>query len=146
VAELQDTVEAHREVSRSFMKSAPWFETLSPESQQHVIFLGRELHGLIVKYATDPGHRAETMQQASDIGSQFGVTLARLGLPLTDSVEAFISHRDPIVQMVTHLILKKETLSDRVVQTIPLITVVIDKALVSLMLAHQQFREAQPKS
>ncbi|MBI2829788.1 MAG: helix-turn-helix domain-containing protein [Chloroflexi bacterium] len=146
VAELEHTVELHRELSRSFVKSVHWFESLDRESQALVIDLGRRLHHLVLLYVTEPAHRDHVLTQAREVGQQFGETLAKFGLPLADSVEAFLLHREPIVKAAMELVKKKETLSDRVVETIPLVTNVIDKALVALMLAHQQFNIISPKS
>ena len=47
---------------------------------------------------------------ARDVGHDFGETLAKLGLPLTDSVQAFILHRDPIMNAVTQLMKKRRRL------------------------------------
>jgi len=63
-----------------------------------------------------------------------------LGLPLTNAVEAFISHRDPMMNALTHLMSKREAFSGRVVQAIPLVTRIMDEALVALVAAHQQYR------
>ncbi|MBI4295979.1 MAG: helix-turn-helix domain-containing protein [Chloroflexi bacterium] len=146
VAELEETVALHRELSRSYVKSAHWFETLDSKSQVLVIDLGRQLHHLILLYVTEASHREHILTQASEVGRQFGETLAKFGLPLADSVEAFLLHREPILKATMQLVKKKETLSDRVVETIPLVANVIDKALVSLMLAHQQFSATSTKS
>ena len=77
---------------------------------------------------------------ARDIGCGFGETLAKLELPLSDSVEAFILHRDPIMNATTHLMKKREAFTGRVVEAIPLMAHVMDEALVSLVVAHQQYR------
>ena len=47
--------------------------------------------------------------------------LADMGLPLSDSVEAFLVHRDPIISAVTQMIKKKEGFTGRVVEAIPLV-------------------------
>ena len=80
------------------------------------------------------------MIMARNIGHGFGQTLAKLGLPLTDSVEAFILHRDPIMNAATHLMKRREAFTGRFVEAIPLVAHVMDEALVSLVAAHQQYR------
>ncbi len=138
VTELEDTVQLHREISRTTLNTIPWYSKLDQESQKHLADLGRRLLDLIIKYITEPAKRGETIQLARDVGHSHGETLAKLGLPLTDSVEAFILHRDPITNAVTHLMKKRESVTGRVVEAIPLVAYVMDEALVSLVAAHQQ--------
>ena len=68
--------------------------------------------------------------------------LAKLGLPLTDSVEAFILHRDPIMKAATHLLKKRGAVTGRVVEAIPLVAHLMDEALVALVAAHQQYQNS----
>ncbi len=70
----------------------------------------------------------------------FGGTETKLGLRLTDSVEAFIMHCNPIMNAITHLMRKREAVTGRVVEAIPLVAHVMDEALVSLVAAHQQYQ------
>jgi len=138
VVELEDTVQLHREVARAHLDSTSWYKKLSQESHEHLADLGRRLLNLIIKYIAEPSKREETMKLARDVGHSYGETLAKLGLPLTDSVEAFILHRDPVMSAATHLMRKREAFTGRVVESIPLAANVMDKALVSLVAAHQQ--------
>ncbi len=138
VTELEDTVQRHREISRTTFNTTPWYSKLGQESQERLADLGRRLLNLIIRYITEPAKRGETIQLARDVGHSHGETLAKLGLPLTDSVEAFILHRDPIMNAATHLMRKREAVTGRVVEAIPLVAYVMDEALVSLVAAHQQ--------
>jgi len=140
VVELEDTVQAHREISRTSLNTTLWYKQLSAESQEHFADLSRRFLNLIIRYVAEPSKREETIKLARDTGHSFGETLAKLGLPLTDSVEAFILHRDPIMNATTHLMRKREAVTGRVVDAIPLIAHVMDEALVSLVAAHQQYQ------
>ncbi len=140
VIELEDTIHLHREIARKFLDKTAWYGNLSKESQAQLADLGRRLLSLIIKYVTEPSKREETIELARNVGHNHGETLANLGLPLTDSVEAFILHRDPIMSAATHLMKKKDAFTGRVVEAIPLVDHVMDGALVSLVAAHQQYR------
>ena len=137
VVELEDTVQLHREIARKSLNSTPWHK-LTEESQEHLAHLGRRLLSLIIRYITEPSKREETLKLARDVDHGFGKTLAQIVFPLTDSVEAFILHRNPIMNAATHLMRKKEAFTGRVVEAIPLIAQVMDEALLSLVAAHQQ--------
>ena len=140
VVELEDTVQLHREIARAHLNTSSWYNKLSQESQEHLAELGRCFLNLIIRYITKPSKREETLKLARDVGHSYGETLAKLGLPLTDSVEAFVLHRDPIINTATHLVRKREAFSGRVMGAIPLVAHVMDEALVSLVAAHQQYR------
>lgn len=140
VIELEDTVRLHREIAKTSLDTTSWYNKLSDESKAQLADLGRRLLKLIIRYITEPSKREETIKLATDVGQGFGGTLAKLGLPLTDSVEAFILHRDPIMNATTHLMRKREAVTGRVVEAIPLVARVMDEALVSLVSAHQQYQ------
>jgi excisionase family DNA binding protein len=137
VAELEGTAQLHREIARLYLSSISWYNKLGRESQEHLADSSRRLLNLITKYITEPAKQEETIQLARDVGNEFGETLAKLGLPITDSIEAFILHRDPLMRAAAHMVRKKEGTNGRVVEAIPLIAHIMDEALVSLVAAHQ---------
>ena len=139
VVELEDTVDPLREIAKTSLPDKAWYNKLDIESQRCLASLGRNLLQVIIKYTAQPSKREETMVMAHNIGHDFGQTLARLGLPLTDSVEAFILHRDPIMSAATHL-MKKGEATGRIADAIPGVAHVMDEALLSLVEAHQQYR------
>lgn len=138
--ELEGTVQLHRKIGRSSLSADQWYDKLSPETQEHLAEVGRRLLNLIIKYLTEPAKREETVKLARQVGLDHGETLARIGLPLTDSVEAFILHREPIMKAVADLMKRKEAFTGRVAEAIPLVAHIMDEVLVSLVTAHQQHR------
>ncbi|MDO8568025.1 MAG: helix-turn-helix domain-containing protein [Dehalococcoidales bacterium] len=139
---LESTVQVHREIDKAFLNTTLWYSRLSEESQIHLASLGRRLLSLIIRYVSEPPRRKETIQMARDVGRDFGETLARLELPLTDSLQAFLLHREPVMSMATSL-LKKRQASERIAGAIPRADHIIDEALVALVSAHQQYRMSQ---
>ena len=140
VVELEETVRVHREIARISLKKTPWYRELNEESQEQIAGQGRRILSLIIRYVTEPSKREEISHQVQDVGHDIGETLAKSGLPLIDSVEAFILHRDPILNATTHLLKRKEAFTDRVVNAIPLVARIMDEALVALIATHQQYR------
>ena len=141
VSELEETVELHREIARKALRSAPWYNKLTQDSQDHFSDLGRRLLDLIIKYITEPGRREETLGTAKLVGRDMGETLARHELPLADSVEVFLMHREPIVNASTSLLKKRDGFTGRVVDAIPLAMRVIDETLMAFVAGHQQYRK-----
>jgi len=140
VVELEDTAQLLRETSKASLNTTSSYNKLNEESKKHLAHLGRRLLNLIIKYVTEPSKREETIQLTRDVGHNLGETLAKLKLPLTDSVEAFLLHRDPIMNAATHLMRKREAFTGRVVEAIPLVAHIMDEALLALVAAHQQYR------
>ena len=141
VAELEDTVQLHREIARKSLGTTSWYSKLAQESQEHLGDLGRRLLNLIIRYITEPSKREEIIELVHNVGRDHGETLANLGLPLTNSIEAFIMHRNPVMNVAAHLMRKKEAFNERVVEAIPLVDQVMDEALVSLVASHQQYSD-----
>ncbi len=146
VVELEETAHSLRDTAMTSLSGKAWYDRLDTESRQRLAGLGRGMLQVIIRYANEPAGRDETMAMARDVGQDFGRTLAHLGLPLTDSVEAFLLHRDPIMNAATHLMKKKGTLTGRFVEAIPLMAQVMDEALVSLVAAHQQHQAVQGRN
>ncbi|MFC1913388.1 helix-turn-helix domain-containing protein [Chloroflexota bacterium] len=140
--ELEDTIQQHREIAKGSLHTTLWYSNLSVESQEHLAESGRRLLNLTTRYITEPAKREETIKLTRDVGRTHGEMLAKLGLPLTDSVEAFILHRDPIMNASTHLLKKREAVTGRVVEAIPLVAHLMDEALVALVAAHQQYYDS----
>jgi len=138
VVEIEDTTNRHREIARSFLNSTSQAVRPDKSHQRQLADLGRRLLNLITRYVSEPAQREETLAMARDVGSGFGRVLAELGLPLTASVEAFLMHRDPIMQAATNLMGRREACCGRIAEAIPLANRFIDETLVSMIAAHQK--------
>lgn len=140
--EVEDTIQIHREIGKSFHNTS-WYSRLDVESQEYLARLGRQLLDLIITFITKPTRQAETEKLICKTGQDFGLISARLDLQLADSVEAFILHRNPIMNTATELIKKRGVFTDRIVETIPLLGRVLDSALVALVSTHQRYQETK---
>lgn len=145
VARIEDTPSEHREIARSHLSHTPWYARLDEEAQKGLAVYGRRLLDLVVSYVSAPRKRKETQEQVRELGDQFGTELARLGLSLTDCLEAFLLHRTPIVNAVTGLLNKGEAVNGRVIKAMPLVTQVMDEALVPLVAACQRYHKDHPR-
>ncbi len=135
VAEIEGAPGSHPELFRAAMTR--WYDKMNLESRERLSVLGRHMMTVVVDYISEPSRREEILREARECGRGFGELLSGLGLPLSDSVEAFMSHRDPLINAATHMMSKKEALSGRVVEAIPMVMSVMDEALVSLVYSYQ---------
>ncbi len=140
---LEETAATHREMDRSRFQAISWYSKLSQEDQIKLAGAGRRILDLVIRYVSEPSRREEVASLAQETGAFFGDTLAKAGLPLTDAVEAFILHREPLIKAATRLVRRRESISGRVVDAIPLVGHIMDETLVSLVAAHQKY-QAKP--
>jgi excisionase family DNA binding protein len=140
VGELEKTAETYREMGAAFLHSTVWYERISAEHKRRLAVLGRQILNLMMSYVAGSQKRAEVLAQAREIGHGFGNILSAEGVPLTDSVQAFISHRDPITDIVTEMMRKKELVGEGILEAMPLMEQIMDWALVALVEAHQRHR------
>jgi len=146
VSGLEEAASLPRDIAQTSFPDTAWYGKLSPESCQNLARCGRRLLDLVIRYITEPSRRDETIRLSQDVGKDFGTELAGLGVPLTDALEAFLLHRTPFVDATTGLMKKREALSERAVEAIPMVTRVMDEALVSLVAAYQELRAFSEKT
>lgn len=135
---LEQTAVDHRRTAREYVDSALPRGPLPREDREILARCGRELLDLVIRYVNHPSRRDETICFVRQVGEEHGRILASLGLPLVDCVEAFIQHRNLLVEAATRYAMRGRPASGRAVATVPLVTRVVDEALVSLVAAHQR--------
>jgi excisionase family DNA binding protein len=140
VGELARTASAHREIGALFLNSTAWYGRLKPGDKKKLALLGRRILNLMMGFVTEPQKKTQILREAREIGSNFGVLLAGAGVRLTDSVQAFIAHRDPINDIVAEVLRKKELLGEGMLIAMPSMEQVMDAALVALVEAHQNYK------
>lgn len=140
-ARLEETSFRHGEIAREFVIAIGGLQKLDGDVQRKLAEAGRQMLHLVMRYVTDRSRRSEIMQTARGVGATFGEALSKQGLPLTDSISAFVLHREPLLKVVTRMLQQGETINRRIAPAIPLVDRVMDEALVSLVAAHQSYQQ-----
>jgi len=95
------------EMTRSEQVAPAWLAQFDEPMRQRYRETGRQLLGLLLRFISDPDQRAETLEQARDIGRHYAVVSRANGLSLADSVQAVLffhnSLTSSIVQMAASL-------------------------------------------
>ena len=138
VTDLEHVVPVLHDTATHYLSSTTWQGQLDSESQKYLASLGRHLLELIIKIVSEASWQPETFKDVQEVGADFGRILARQGLPLTDAVQTFIRHRDPIIKVSTEMLKKREGFNRRIVEAIPMVNNAMDEALISLVIAYQQ--------
>jgi len=139
VSELEDTTPRHREIARSFLNSSRQAVKPCEEHQRQLAELGRRLLDLTARYISEPARREESLATARETGKGFGRLLAKMGMPLTSSVEAFLMHREPIMQAAANIMGKREAAGGHIAKALPLANHLIDETLIAMIDAHQKY-------
>ena len=138
VTKIENTPPLHRELAQTHFSHTEWYANLDDESQQYLAQSGRQLLQLVIRYITEPDRRKETEELAKNIGGHFGEQLAKLGLSLSEAIETFMMHRNPVTNAAMDLLKKRETLNERALEAIPLVTHIMDDTLIALVESYQQ--------
>jgi excisionase family DNA binding protein len=138
-SKLEDTAPVHREIAASYFHQSALFNRLDGEAQQYFAALGRRFLNLIIKYVSEPPRQEENLKSVKEAGYRFGEMAAKKGLSLTETMQAFIQHRDPIINVTTDMMKKHEGVNRRIIESISLVNHALDEALLSLVTAHQQY-------
>lgn len=146
VNRLEDTAPMHREIASSYFSTSALFGKLDTESQQYFAKQGRLFLNLIIRYVTEPSKHDDNLREIKNSGRGFGEMSARKGLSLTDTMQAFIKHRDPIINVTTDMFKKHRTVHRRIIESISLVNNALDEALVALVEAHQQASAFEKKT
>jgi excisionase family DNA binding protein len=126
-----------------FLRAArerPWFRAYGASTQDEHRQLGRRLVDLAIRHASSPAAAADReslLEEARQIGAHYGRNSAALGLTASQTVEAFIYFRHPVVRSVTGLIQEQELATRRALRLYAEIIQFLDHVLISTVQAHE---------
>ncbi len=87
-----------RRLHQQTVSSQSWHSSMDPESMFRMRLFGRRLLTLLAQ-ETPPGHRRqETLDEAYQLGRQYGSEMAEKPVSLKDTVEAFIFFRTMVLE------------------------------------------------
>jgi len=121
-----------------------WFRAYSPATQEEHRRLGRRLVDLAVRYAAATGgsDRPSLLGEGRQIGERYGRAGAEAGLDATETVEAFLYFRFPVVRAVMGLIEEEGLAARRAMRLFVEIGHFMDQVLVATVRAHELGRAA----
>jgi excisionase family DNA binding protein len=122
------------------MRERPWFRAYGGATQEEHRRLGRRLVDLAVRYASAPAAAADReslLDEARQIGQQYGRNGAAYGLSASETVEAFMYFRFPVVRAVSGLIEEQGLAARRAIRLYAEINQFLDQVLVSTVQAYE---------
>lgn len=91
-----------RKLSQADVAEQSWMESFQAEGRDRMRLFGRRLLSLLLRNDLESrnGRKGETMSETHMLGHEYGSEMAARGVPLTDSVQAFLFFRQAVVEAV----------------------------------------------
>ena len=121
-------------------RERPWFRAYGAATQEEHRRLGRRLVDLAMRYSSSPataGDRASLLDEARQIGEHYGRNGAALGLTASETVEAFMYFRHPVIGAVIGLLEDQGLATKRAIRLYAEINHFLDQVLVATIQAHE---------
>jgi excisionase family DNA binding protein len=96
---------AMRRTRRALAKPAPeeWFAGMTDAHRERHRQLGRQLMGLTLQYISSEEGNGHLLEQARDVGHEYGQISLEVNLPLIDALQAAIYFRDELIEVALQL-------------------------------------------
>jgi hypothetical protein len=82
-----------RQLQRARQQEYGWYTSLSDANRNVLRDLGRRLVEMAGEYLDKRTHRSGLLEEAMDVGEQYGRILIEAGLPLPNAINAYIGFR-----------------------------------------------------
>lgn len=138
IARMETTPHVELEIAHRHFAGTSWYSNLDQQSLDQLREFGRRMHRLTITAISKPNKHDETLLLAREIGFELGTYLAGIGLSLSESVEAFLLHRSPLINATADLIKKRTAVNERAAEAIPLVIQTTDEILFSMIKAFQE--------
>lgn len=91
-----------RKLSQANVSEQSWMESFHAEGRDRMRLFGRRLLSLLMRNDLESrnGRKGETMSETHMLGHEYGSEMAARGVPLTDSVQAFLFFRQAVIEAV----------------------------------------------
>ena len=91
-----------RKLSQTDLSEQPWMQSFQAEGRDRMRLFGRRLLSLLLRDNLQgrSRRRGETLSETHMLGNEYGSEMAARGVPLTDSVQAFLFFRQAVVEAV----------------------------------------------
>lgn len=126
-----------RQLHRRPAREASWHATVDEASRERLRPLGRRLAALAADYLRRRARRAGLLDDARELGHQYGRELATTGLPLGQAVEAFIFFRRSLDDATRQASQRHGLSGSEAVGASTQVTALADQVLVGLAEAYE---------
>ncbi|MDP3767714.1 MAG: helix-turn-helix domain-containing protein [Dehalococcoidia bacterium] len=135
-----------RQLHRRPMREAHWYATVDEAERERLRPLGRRLAALAADYLGRRTRRAALLDDAHDLGREYGRELATSGLPLAQAVEAFIFFRRSLDDATKQATQRQGLSAGDALTACQQVAALADQVLVGLTEGYEQSVVAMPQT
>jgi excisionase family DNA binding protein len=117
---------------------APWYSGMSEEERERMRPLGRRLVDLVSEYMTKGARRSQLIDEAREIGHEYGKELVGDRLSIRDAVEAFAFFRKGLDDAAMELAQKNDLSAEEAVEVWELLSNLADQVLLAIAEVYEQ--------
>jgi excisionase family DNA binding protein len=117
---------------------APWYSSMSEDERERLRPLGQRLVSLVSEYMTKGARRSRLIDEAREIGHDYGNELVSNELSIRDAVEAFTFFRKGLDDAAMELAQKNDLSAEEAVEVWELMANLADQVLLALAEAYEQ--------
>jgi excisionase family DNA binding protein len=132
-----------RRLQRGKKHQAHWYAGVPDGDRERLRSLGQRLVNLVSEYLGRGSRRSRLMDEARQIGHQYGREFADKRLPVRDAVEAFIFFRKGLDDAAIELAHRGNLSAEEAVEVWELMAGLADQILLSMADAYETVRPAQ---
>jgi len=130
-------VRGFRRQLKSRKMARPSLNSIDGGSRDHLRVLGRRIAEVAIRYHKEPQNRPALLEEARFIGSDYATENQKLGYPLSEAVEFFLSHRNRFVETVQNL-LPPDVSRDETLRLLRDMAALSDAVLLALIAGYQK--------
>lgn len=135
-----------RQLHRRPVQEAPWYATVDEDVRSRLRPLGRQLASLAADYLSRRTRRTVLLETARDLGKDYGRELAASGLPLAQSVEAFIFFRRSLDDSTKQASQRHGISAEEALGACEQVNAIADQVLIGLTEAYEDRPKARKKA
>ncbi len=117
---------------------APWYAGISEEERERLRPLGRRLVELVSEYMTKGARRSHLIDEAREVGHEYGRELVRDHLGIRDAVEAFTFFRKGLNDSAMELAQKNDLPGEEAVEVWELLSHLADQVLLAIAETYEE--------
>jgi excisionase family DNA binding protein len=132
-----------RRLQRGSKQQANWYTGMAEADRQRLRSLGQRLVNLVSEYLSRGSRRSRLMDEARQIGHEYGTEFADKKLPLRDAVEAFIFFRKGLDEAAAELAHRGNLSAEEAVEVWELTAGLADQVLLAMADGYAEVRQPQ---
>jgi hypothetical protein len=131
-----------RRLQRGRSQASRWYASVAESDRERLRALGRRLVNLVSEYLARGGRRPRLVEEAREIGREYGRELSQDGLNLRDAVEAFTFFRKGLDDTAMELAQRAHLSAEEAVDVWELLSGLADQVLLAITEAYTEGQRA----